>query len=322
MTAVMAAGPARCRLGALPALLIVLVVAVAGCAAPVTSAGELGDRPLRVVATTNFVADTARQVGGDRVLVTGLMGAGVDPHLYRAQPSDVETLQQADVIVHNGLELEGKLAEILTELGETRPVVAVSETIPEQQLLPAGSGQTGEFDPHTWFDPARWEYAARAMADAFAQTDPTHADHYQRRFEEFRAELAALDRYAADRLAAVAPRSRVLVTSHDAFGYFADAYDFDVAAIQGISTQAEATTADIERVARTIAERDLRTVFVESSVSRQTIEAVLATAAQRGQRARIGGQLYGDNAGDRGTPEGTYAGALRHNIDLIAAGLR
>ncbi len=307
------------RLGALLAL---PVLAAAGCAAPVTSAGEIGDRPLRVVATTNFVADTAREVGGDRVRVTGLMGAGVDPHLYRALPSDAETLQQADVIVYNGLDLEGKLTEILAEVGETRTVVAVSETIPEQQLLPAGRGTSGEFDPHTWFDPARWEHAARAMADAFAEADPAHAAHYQRRFEGFRTELDALDRYARDQLAAVAPRSRVLVTSHDAFGYFADAYDFDVAAIQGISTQAEATTADIERVARTIAERGIRTVFIESSVPRQTIEAVLAAAAQFGQRARIGGQLYGDNAGDRGTVEGTYVGALRHNIDLIAAGLR
>lgn len=303
-------------------LLVLLVLAATGCAAPVTSAGEIGDRPLRVVATTNFVADTARQVGGDRVRVTGLMGAGVDPHLYRAQPSDVETLQQADVVFHNGLELEGKLAEILAELGETRPVVAVSETIPEQQRLPAGRGSAGEFDPHTWFDPVRWKRPAAAMARTYAQADPAHAGHYQRRVEGFRSELESLDRYARDRLAAVAPRSRVLVTSHDAFGYFADAYDFDVAAIQGISTQAEATTADIERVARIIADRDIRTVFIESSVPRQTIEAVLAAAAQRGQRARIGGQLYGDNAGDRGTEQGTYVGALRHNIDLIAAGLR
>lgn len=299
---------------------VVLAGTVAGCAAAAPGDGS-ADGSLRVVTTTNFITDTAEQIGGDRVRVTGLMGAGVDPHLYRAQAGDVRTLQEADVVFWNGLELESKMAEVFTELGETRPVVAVSEAIPPERRLPAGTTGT-EYDPHTWFDPTRWEFAARAIADAYRRADPHGSAYYDQRLKTFLGALRDLDAYARQRLAAVPERSRVLVTSHDAFGYFADAYGFDLAPIQGISTQAEATTADIQRVAGVIATRQVRTVFVESSVPRQTIEAVLAAARRQGREAGIGGQLYGDNAGERGSPQGSYVGALRHNVDLIADGLR
>jgi manganese/zinc/iron transport system substrate-binding protein len=294
-----------------------LAVGAAGCA-EAGGAGRADDGRLRVTTTTNWITDTARRIGGDRVVVTGLMGAGVDPHLYRARASDVGRLRDADVVLWNGLELEAKLEEIFERLGEDRPVVAVAEAVPEAERLRSADRA---WDPHVWFDPRRWAHAARATAAALREADPQGAATYERNLRAFLAELRELDAETRDRLAAVPERSRVLVTSHDAFGYFADAYGFEVAAIQGLSTESEATTADVDRVARTIAERRLGAVFVESSVPRQTIDAVLAAAERRGQRARVGGELFGDNAGDAGTPGGTYAGALRHNVRLVAEGL-
>jgi manganese/zinc/iron transport system substrate-binding protein len=160
------------------------------------------------------------------------------------------------------------------------------------------------------------------VADAYAELDPAHADGYRARAAAYLRELDALDAHVRERVASIPPRSRVLVTSHDAFGYLGREYGIDVVGIQGTSTQTEATTADVERVAQVIADRGVKAVFVESAASPQTIEAVLASAAERGRRAAIGGELYADAAGEEGTPQGGYLGMVRHNIDLIAAGLR
>jgi manganese/zinc/iron transport system substrate-binding protein len=255
------------------------------------------------------------------VEVTGLMSPGVDPHLYKASAGDVEALREADIIFYGGLELEGRMTDLLDELGETRPTVAVTRDIPEDALLRPSEFQ-GKFDPHVWFSVPMWQEAVRTVADAYAERDPEHAAGYRERADAYLGELRALDAEVRERLDAVPERSRVLVTSHDAFGYFGREYGFDVVAIQGVSTQTQATTADIERVAGIIADRGVKAVFVESAVSPQTIEAVLAAARRRGQDARIGGELYADAAGDEGTPEGTYVGMVRHNAELIAAGLR
>jgi manganese/zinc/iron transport system substrate-binding protein len=298
-----------------------LAALAAGCAADSAAGGDVGDRTLRVTATTNFITDLARVVGGDRVEVTGLMSPGVDPHLYKASAGDVEALREADIIFYGGLELEGRMTDLLDELGETRPTVAVTRDIPEDALLRPSEFQ-GKFDPHVWFSVPMWQEAVRTVADAYAERDPEHAAGYRERADAYLGELRALDAEVRERLDAVPERSRVLVTSHDAFGYFGREYGFDVVAIQGVSTQTQATTADIERVAGIIADRGVKAVFVESAVSPQTIEAVLAAARRRGQDARIGGELYADAAGDEGTPEGTYVGMVRHNAELIAAGLR
>ncbi|MDP8943339.1 MAG: zinc ABC transporter substrate-binding protein [Actinomycetota bacterium] len=305
------------------ALAAVLALAPAGCGVSGTGGGDgdLARRKVRVTTTTNFITDVARVVGGDRVEVTGLMGPGVDPHLYKASAGDVDALRDADVIFYGGLELEGRMADLLAEVGEERPTRAVTDGIPRDQLL-ASATYKGRHDPHVWFDVTLWKHATRTMADEYKRLDPTNAAGYERRARRYLAELDDLDAYVRRRAAEVPERSRVLVTSHDAFSYFGRRYGFDVVAIQGISTQTEATTADIERVADVIARRRLKAVFVESSVPRQTIDAVLAAAAKRGQRSRVGGLLFSDAAGSPGTPEGTYIGMVRHNVDLIVEGLR
>jgi manganese/zinc/iron transport system substrate-binding protein len=300
--------------------LAAMVALAAGCAADSGQSGDVSGRTLRVTATANFITDLAREVGGDRVEVTGLLGPGVDPHLYKASAGDVASLREADIIFYGGLELEGRMGDLLEELDRTRPTVAVTRDMPEDRLNRPSEFE-GKYDPHVWFSVPLWENAVGTVADAYAERDPANADGYRARADAYIAELRALDREVRATLDAVSARSRVLVTSHDAFGYFGEEYGFDVVAIQGVSTQTEATTADIERVAGIIADRGVKAVFVESAVSPQTIEAVLAAARRRGQEARVGGELFADAAGDEGTPEGTYVGMVRHNVELIAAGL-
>lgn len=297
------------------------LLTLSGCVAPPASATDpVGGRRVRVTTTTNFLTDTVARIGGDRVEVTGLMGPGVDPHLYRASAGDVQALRGADVILYCGLHLEGRMGELLADLAERQPTAAVTDGIPREQLLAPPDTST-EFDPHIWFDVSLWSRVSESVAAALAERDPEHADGYRARLGTYRAELAALDAEIGRRLAAVPPRRRLLVTSHDAFNYFGRRYRLEVAGIQGISTAAEATTADVERVARLVAEREVPAVFIESSVPRQTIDALLAAAAQHGARIHIGGELYTDAAGNPGTPEGTYIGMLRANADRIADAL-
>lgn len=304
--------------------LLALVVAAAsasGCGADSGDATAAdGEGALNVVATTNWHRDLAEQIGGDRVEVTGLMGPGVDPHLYEASAGDVQTLTDADIAIWNGLELEGKMDEVFEEVAERVPVVAVGEAVPERDRIPI-EGVAGEYDPHIWFDPEAWGHAAESVADVLKEADPANAADYEQRLERFRAELERTDAYVSEQIERIPERSRTVVTSHDAFSYLARAYGLDVAPIQGKSTASEATTADIERVAATVADGRLDAVFIESSVPQQTIEAVLAAAEQRGYATEVGGELFGDALGDPGSPEGNWSGAVRHNADVIVEGL-
>jgi manganese/zinc/iron transport system substrate-binding protein len=300
-------------------LCLLLALAAAGCGAAESGSAGAGERPVRAVATTNFVADTVSRIGGRRVAVTGLMGPGVDPHLFKASAGDVSALREADIVFYAGLELEGKMADLFERIGAERPAVALGEAAPEGELLRVPGGAA---DPHVWFDPQLWGHGARAVAAALEEADPAGRDGYRQRLAAFLQEVRSADRDCREALEAVPEQRRVLVTSHDAFAYFGRRHRFDVLAIQGISTAAEASTADVTRVAEVIAERGIRTIFVESSVPRQTIDAVAAAAERLGQRVEVGPPLFSDAAGDAGTREGTYAGMLRHNCTAVAEGLR
>lgn len=298
------------------------VLAVAGCAAPPADASPVVDRPVRVTTTTNFITDTVSRIGGEHVVVTGLMGPGVDPHQFLASARDVAALRQADLILYGGLNLEGRMAELFEKLAERQPALAVTRDLPPDQLLAAAPGASYEFDPHVWFDVGLWEQVSRTIAGALTERDPAHAADYRRNLDAYLAELTALDTGIRDLIATVPPDRRLLVTSHDAFTYFGRRYGLEVAGIQGISTAAEATTADVERVAALLTERGMPAVFIESSVPSQTIDALIAATAQRGEQVRVGGELYTDAAGEPGTAEGTYTGMLRVNAERIAEGLK
>lgn len=278
-----------------------------------------GKTPVRVVTTVNFITDLVEQVGGQRVRVEGLMGPGVDPHLYKASAGDVRRLSQADLVFYNGLQLEGKMVELLERLPKA---VALTDAIPRERLIRLEGGQGRySYDPHVWFDVSLWKLTVDRVAAALSRVDPAGASYYQANARAYTQRLERLDAYIQRQIARIPPRQRVLITAHDAFAYFGRRYGLEVRGLQGVSTVAEAGTRDVQELARFIVQRRIRAIFVESSVPRRTIEAVIAAARAQGWRVELGGELFSDAAGPRGTPEGTYIGMLEHNVRTIVAGL-
>jgi manganese/zinc/iron transport system substrate-binding protein len=294
-----------------------LVALVAACA---PRAEVAGPERLQVVATTGIIGDVAARIGGESVAVTSLMGPGVDPHLYKARAGDVRRLARADLVLYHGLHLEAAMGEVLSELGKRQATVAVTEWI-DRSLLLSPAEYRGSYDPHVWFDVRLWMSATRRIAAALAEADPANAGEYARREAAYLAELEALDAEVRARVAELPPERRVLITAHDAFGYFGRAYGFEVLGLQGISTASEAGTADVQRLGMEIARRRIPAIFVETSIPRRTIEAVQAAVGARRFRVEIGGELFSDALGDAGTPEGTYVGMVRHNVETIVRAL-
>jgi manganese/zinc/iron transport system substrate-binding protein len=300
-------------------LLIILLTLLTACGDD--AAADSADDRLQIVTTIGQIADAARIIGGDHVRVTSLMGAGTDPHLYVASISDVDKLRGADVVFYNGLYLEAQLEDVLEQLAERQTVVAVSAGIDPANLLPSAN-YADEFDPHIWFDVTLWSQAVAQVRDTLMATDPAHAPTYEANAAAYLAELDALHTYVTEQAARVPAEQRVLITAHDAFNYFGRAYDFEVLGLQGISTATEAGTGDVQQLSDFIAERRIPAIFIESSVPVRNVEAVQAAVRDRGFDVGIGGELFSDAMGDNGTPEGTYVGMVRHNIDTIVGALR
>lgn len=298
-------------------LALLVATGATGCG---VADGEGGDGRLPVVATTGMVADVVRQVGGDQVRVEGLMGPGIDPHLYKASEGDVRRLWRARIVLYNGLHLEARMADVLARMSERTPTVAVAEAIDPRRLL-SPAGYEGSHDPHVWFDVALWREVVAPVRDALSQVDPARADDYARNAAAYLEKLEALDAYVRARAAEVPVENRVLVTAHDAFHYFGEAYGFEVRGLQGISTASEAGAADVQALANLIAERRIPAIFVESSVPLRTIEAVRAAVRARGFDVAVGGQLYSDALGAPDSPAASYTGMVRHNIDTIVEAL-
>jgi manganese/zinc/iron transport system substrate-binding protein len=274
--------------------------------------------PIRAVCTTGMVADMVRRIGGNRVTVDQIMGEGIDPHLFKATPDVIRRLSEADVIFYSGLHLEGRMTEVLEQMQKRTPTVAITGTIPAERLIGVG----GEaHDPHVWFDVALWSETAEAVRHFFETFDAPHHAEYDERADAYRRELADLDAECRKRLAAIPQPQRVLVTAHDAFHYFGKAYDVEVKAIQGVSTDTEAGVKEINGLVDFIAERKIKAVFVEASVSERNIQALVEGCKAHGHEVGIGGELFSDSMGKLGTPEGTYPGMVRHNVDLIVKAL-
>ena len=275
---------------------------------------------ITVVATTGMIADTARAIGGDHVDVRALMGPGVDPHAYRQTRSDIVAMTRADLVLWHGLYLEAQMEEFFEDLGRRRMVVAVAEAMPRNLLL-AHEDYDNRFDPHVWMDPDLWRHVAAEIRDALAEVDPENAAFYLASAESFLTELDTVSAYAREALASVPEDSRVLLTAHDAFNYFGQAYGFEVLGIQGISTESEAGLVRIAELVDLLVARDIRAVFVESSVSDRNIRALIEGAAARGHEVRIGGELFSDAMGEPGSYEGTYIGMIDHNVTIITRSL-
>lgn len=277
--------------------------------------------PYKVVTTVGMVSDIVKQVAGEKANVSGIIGAGVDPHLYKPTRNDIAALQSADVIFYSGLMLEGKMGDTLVRVARGgRPVYPVTELIDEKYLLEPPE-MHGVHDPHVWMDVSAWSKSVEAVAKALSEYDKTNAALYQENAKKYQLELEKLHEYAKKCIASIPEKQRVLITAHDAFNYFGRAYGIRVKGIQGISTESEAGLEDINRLVTMIVDNDVRAIFVETSVADKNVKALIEGAAARGRSAKIGGTLFSDAMGPDGTYEGTYIGMIDHNVTTITRAL-
>lgn len=289
----------------------------------VSCSGKSGapSQKLNVVCTVGMITDIARTVAGDKADVTGLMGAGVDPHLYKVSHGDVEKLSNADLVLYNGLHLEGKMADVLVQMARERAVVPVTRDIPDS-LLREPPEFDGHYDPHVWMDPLLWSYCIHTIADELTKLRPQFAEEFSQRADSLVSVCQMIHQVGRSLFDSIPKEQRVLITAHDAFGYFGRAFDVEVHGLQGISTATEYGVADVTNLVELITTRKVRAVFVESSVPTKPLEAVIAGCQSRGHEVKIGGTLFSDAMGEPGTPEGTYPGMIRHNITTIHEALK
>jgi len=271
-----------------------------------------------VVASVGMIADVAREIAGDDLEVASLIGNGIDPHTFQPGKSDVEKIQKAGLVLYNGLYLEGKMGSVFeNRRGKGHRIAAVAEGLEEVSLI----GGENHPDPHLWMDVALWSKVAAGIAVELAAFAPDKAEAFQERLERYQEKLNALDQYARVAMASIPAERRILVTAHDAFSYLGRAYGIEVRGIQGISTESEAGTKDINDLVNLLVTRKVPAIFVESSVSDKSVRAVIEGAAQQGHTVTIGGKLYSDAMGNPGTYEGTYIGMIDHNVTTIVRAL-
>ena len=281
---------------------------------------------LNVVTTTTMVTDMVKEIGGDRVKVVGLMGPGVDPHLYKPASGDVVKLQRAKIIFYSGLMLEGRMTDLFFRMARAGKLVyAVTESIPEKDRLEPPEF-AGHWDPHVWGDPILWSNCIVTVVDGLSKADPAGAAGYAKRGQAVVASYKAMRAWALKRIAAVPREQRILVTSHDAFNYFGQSFGFQVVAVQGLSTVTEAGLADIVKTVDFIKQKKIKAIFVESSVNPAAIERVSKDAG-----VKIGGELFSDACGRVGDIHeahgekydvGTFVGMLKHNVNTVVDALK
>ncbi|MFC7703474.1 metal ABC transporter solute-binding protein, Zn/Mn family [Plastorhodobacter daqingensis] len=293
--------------------------AFATTAAFVLAGGAAWAEPPRVLATVGMIADVAAEVAGPCVAVEALMGPGIDPHLYQPTAGDVGRMQRAEAIFYVGLGLEGQLGTVLGRLADSRSTLSVGEAIAETADLLETDGGYG-VDPHLWMDVQLWTSAIPAIRTQLAQLAPG-CDGLDERADAYAAQLAALHGWVGESIASIPEEARALVTAHDAFGYYARAYGITEIALQGLTTEAEASIADIRETADEVARRGVPAVFVESTINPRSIEALRGALRDRGHNVALGGELYSDAMGEAGTAEGTYIGMIRANTLAITTAL-
>lgn len=305
-----------------PFLLRSALLLAAAAAVSTVPSSFAAERKIRVTTTTSMVTDLVQQVGGDRVEVSGLMGAGVDPHLYKATAADVSKLQQAEVIFYNGLVLEGKMTDIFTKLARLKKFVyPLTEGVPEKKLLEPPEFE-GHFDPHVWFDVELWALCAQTVVKGLSEFAPKDKAHFELCGKAVATKLRTLHDWSVKKAAELPKERRILVTSHDAYNYFGRAYGFQVVGLQGVSTVTEAGLADMAKLVDFIKQKRVKAIFVESSVSPATLQRIAKDAG-----VKVGGELFSDAMGTPGQMEngydlGTYEGMIKHNLTTIVGALK
>jgi manganese/zinc/iron transport system substrate-binding protein len=276
---------------------------------------NIKNQKLTIVATTSMLADAVRNIVGDNIVVYGLMGPGVDPHLYRAKESDVHKLAAADMVIYNGLHLEGKMGQVLEGMNRFTIVLNASKALPKEQLRCTEFEDL--YDPHIWFDVSLWIDVVRYIQQQIIALDSEHAEIYCKNGDEYIAQLQQLHAYVQQRVNEVDENKRILITAHDAFGYFGAQYGFEVVGLQGLSTDCDISTRDIQQLADFIVAKRIPTIFVESSIPQRALVAVQNAVSARGWSAAIGPELYSDALGDEDSRASSYIAMVKHNIDAI-----
>ena len=289
---------------------------VLGCANNKKDNGKLN-----VVVTTTILTDLVKNIGGDLINLQGLMGAGVDPHLYKASEGDVSKLFNADVIFYNGLHLEGKLVAIFEKMEAEKTTVALGDYLPKEGLI-SSDYFASNYDPHVWFNIQYFKEFSDQVTTVLSTKDPKNKERYQANNIAFQQELDLLQTTVENKIASLDPQKRILITAHDAFNYFGKNYGFKVVGLQGLSTATEAGVQDVQQLSEYIIEHKVKAIFVESSVPRRTIEALEAAVLSKGHQVSIGGSLYSDALGDVGSVEGTYIGMFLYNVKTIVNALQ
>ncbi len=284
-------------------------------------ATSTSDKKIDIVATTGMIADAVINIVKDSAKVTSLMGPGVDPHLYKVTQSDIKKLMNADVILYNGLHLEGKMGEILAQMSENKPVIAISDGLTKQQLRATSEFQ-GNYDPHIWFSVQLWSNVVQFIGKNLSEIDTDHASFYETNTTQHIEELNQLHTWTQNQVNIISEQQRVLITAHDAFGYFGKEYGMEVKGLQGLSTAAEYGLKDVTNMVDFISENKIKAVFVESSVSDRSIKAVIEGCKSKNHNVVIGGTLYSDAMGAKKTPEGTYIGMVKYNVTTIVEALK
>lgn len=282
---------------------------------------EPANNKLTIVATTGMIGDALRIIAGDSATVISLMGPGVDPHLYKPTQRDIQALSDADIIFYNGLHLEGKMGEIMHQMAESKSVVAISDGIDVSELHENENFQ-GNYDPHIWFNTRIWIEAVKHAETKLVAEDPKNSTYYHENATTYLDNLTKLDEWVQAQMQLIPDSQRVLITAHDAFGYFGSEYGAEVRGLQGLSTAAEYGLKDVTNLVDFIVGRSIKSVFIESSVSDKSLRAVIEGCAAKGHTVRIGGTLFSDAMGEVGTEEGTYIGMVKHNVNTIVDALK
>lgn len=300
-------------------IILVLIIGLLTSCGPAENTEQSGQ--LNIVTTTGMIEDAVRNIVGDSASIQALMGPGVDPHLFKATQGDLKKLTGANIIFYNGLHLEGKMGEVLEKLGNTKPVIAVTSQIEESRLRKVPEFNDSH-DPHIWFDVDLWKEAVRQIDLTMQEIDEKNKVYYHNNALRYMIRLDSLHSAVKSEIATIPKTQRVLITAHDAFGYFGEAYDIEVKGLQGISTLSEYGLRDVSDLAQFIADRQIKAVFVETSVSEKAINAVVEGCKQKGVNVNIGGSLYSDAMGAKGSPQGTYIGMVNANVQTIVNALK
>lgn len=303
----------------LPFILAVLFLFIVGCTST-TNDDPANDKPL-VLATTSIVADIATNICTDFADVKSLMGPGVDPHLYKASHGDIELLTNADVVIYNGLHLEGKMSEILEKLKSSKTIIAVSDGV-DPSMIRTINEDADVHDPHIWFDISMWSKGVQHVSESLIKKYPEHKSVIEAKTKSYLHEMDSVHKACLVVVEALPVKKRILITSHDAFEYFGRSYNFKVRGLQGISTLSESGLKDVTDMVNFIIDNEIKAVFVENSVPQKALRSVIDGCRSKGHDVEVGGELFSDALGADRTPEGTYLGMIYYNVETVTNGLK